>query len=665
MPVSSSNDSDSSNAERRGIRGIPVWKRTLWLISSVTLLAVCSPQAPAHHVGARDGRIDLRDFDFNAAAAQLRGEWRFVRNRLLAPEEFAAQRLAELRFAPDRWPHDFSAGAAYTGVATYQLEVELPPGEDMWAIEVNDLNTAARVFVDSRELLSIGTPGVDANSARPRILPQVRTFAARREAITLTVQISNFHNKHAGFFAPIRIGRPDLVQREFALISFVEILTAGGVLALGMHHALLFLRWRNNRAAWYIGLLALALGLRTLVTGHRTLLRLFPELPWSLTFRAEYLCFFAATALFVAFIAAAYDGYGWPALHRVFYFLAAPFSLAGLLADTLSLSHLLAPYYAVTGAAAAYSLTVLFRAWQAREEGALLSLTGLVPLIAFAARDAFVAEGALPPPYLSAVGFVLFVSVQTLVISNRTSRAYEKLERLSSRVMRMHAAQRRNDRLLAEASLKNLERRTNHHFVFNALNAIHGLLLSNPGRADELVLRISAAYRYMNEAGGRALVSFKDEWHLAETYLALQSIRYEGLFEFEVDVRRAPMDAALPPLSLQPLLENCFKHGFGARTAGSYFRVSVRVRAYRDGLVVRIRDNGREPAQSTNQGPTLTNIADRLNFHYRRVRLGVSPQASDGAMCRLIAFERRAGDASQGSPARPAAVVLLDEFGAS
>ncbi len=665
MPLSSNNDSDSSNAEGRGIRKAAVWKGTLWLVSSATLLAVCSPQEPVYRVRARDGRIDLRNFDFSAGAAELRGEWRFVRNGLLAPEEFSAQREVEMRFVPDRWAHDFSAGADYTGVATYQLKVELPPGEELWALQVNDLNTAARVFVGSRELLSIGTPGPAANSVTPRILPQVRFFAARGGAIALTVQISNFHNKHAGFFAPIRIGRPDLVQREFAFVSFVEILTAGGVLALGMHHALLFLRWRNNRAAWYIGLLALALGLRTLVTGHRTLLLLFPKLPWSLTFRAEYLCFFAATVLFVAFVASAYEGYGWPALDRVFYILATPFLLAGLLADTLTFSHLLAPYYAVTGAAAAYTFTILFRAWRAREEGALLSLAGLIPLIAFATRDAFVAEGALPPPYLSAVGFMLFVSVQTLVISNRTGRAYEKLERLSRRVMRMHAAQRRNDRLLAEAALKNLERRTNHHFVFNALNAIHGLLLSNPGRADELVLRISAAYRYMNDAGGRALVRFRDEWHLAETYLALQAIRYEGLFEYAADVRCAPMDAGLPPLSLQPLLENCFKHGFGARTTGTSFRVSLRVRAFRDGLVVRIRDNGREPAQSTNHGPTLTNIADRLNFHYLRVRLGVAPSGSGGSLCRLIAFERRAGPESQGLPTPPAAAAPPDEFGAS
>ena len=142
--------------------------------------------------------------------------------------------------------------------------------------------------------------------------------------------------------------------------------------------------------------------------------------------------------------------------------------------------------------------------------------------------------------------------------------------------------------LVHEAEIKLLQAKINPHFLFNSLNTIHSLIRSNPEKARELLVKFSEHFRN-SIIGGECKVPLETELLHVSTYLELEQARFgENLaVEYLID---APMDYVMPPLILQPLIENAINHGiFKSRKSGT---VSVCAVEQTDSIEFRIVDDG-------------------------------------------------------------------------
>lgn len=165
---------------------------------------------------------------------------------------------------------------------------------------------------------------------------------------------------------------------------------------------------------------------------------------------------------------------------------------------------------------------------------------------------------------------------------------------------------------LHEARLQALHARIRPHFLFNTLNAVLSIVRSQPRQAEAALEDMADLFR-MAMAEAHDLVPLRRELRLAEQYVALEQLRMGERLTVEWQVRDAPQDALIPPLLLQPLLENAVYHGIEPLPQGGHIRVELRRAGDEVHVVVEnpctMRDGDPEHPGSH---IALRNIRDRL-----------------------------------------------------
>lgn len=170
-----------------------------------------------------------------------------------------------------------------------------------------------------------------------------------------------------------------------------------------------------------------------------------------------------------------------------------------------------------------------------------------------------------------------------------------------------------------------LQDRMRPHFLFNALNTIHSMLAFDASQADVALRTLSGIYRYLLGPSTQALVSFAEEWTFTKDYIEFQRLRYSDRLVLKISESGKLDGIKIPPLSIQPLVENAFKHGLEKMTDGDLI-LEIEAHEIPGGCVVRISDNG--PGLTANQGKSvsLQNILHRIQYHYEKSKLTLERQ---------------------------------------
>jgi sensor histidine kinase YesM len=166
---------------------------------------------------------------------------------------------------------------------------------------------------------------------------------------------------------------------------------------------------------------------------------------------------------------------------------------------------------------------------------------------------------------------------------------------------------------LADARLDALRMQLNPHFLFNTLHAISALVERDPGGVRRMIARLSELLRHTIEARGAHEVPLRDELELLRRYIEIMEIRFQGRLTVSVSADDRSMEALVPNLILQPIVENALEHG-ASRAAGRG-EVTIAAKVGGDDLVVTVQDNG-PGLTSTEQGVGLGNTKARLTQLY-------------------------------------------------
>jgi len=186
-----------------------------------------------------------------------------------------------------------------------------------------------------------------------------------------------------------------------------------------------------------------------------------------------------------------------------------------------------------------------------------------------------------------------------------------------------------------EAQLLALQARTDPHFLFNSLNTVASLIAEDPVLAERTLERLADLFRYALDSSRARTVRLERELAMISDYLELQSARFGSRLHTSLRVERGLCDIEVPPLLLQPLVENAIVHGTSQRREG---RVEVSVRRERDELVVEVSDDGPGPGRSshTGAGTGVASVLERLSLHYAgRGSLRLEPDPRGGCLARL------------------------------
>jgi two-component system sensor histidine kinase AlgZ len=184
--------------------------------------------------------------------------------------------------------------------------------------------------------------------------------------------------------------------------------------------------------------------------------------------------------------------------------------------------------------------------------------------------------------------------------------------------LRLH--QRAFSPALAEARLQALQSRIRPHFLFNSLNAVLSLMRKDARRAEHALEDLAELFRALM-SDGRSLVRLADEIALLERYAAIEQLRLGERLRMSWELDGAPMDALLPPLLLQPVLENAIYHGVEPGTGVG--DVLVRIERRGERVLARVENTqlagGDAPGAAGHREGNhmaLDNIRERLNLFF-------------------------------------------------
>ncbi|WP_266156894.1 sensor histidine kinase [Dyella silvatica] len=180
---------------------------------------------------------------------------------------------------------------------------------------------------------------------------------------------------------------------------------------------------------------------------------------------------------------------------------------------------------------------------------------------------------------------------------------------------RLKGEQLRNAQLqgqLAQAQLQALRMQLQPHFLFNTLNAISALALAAPSQARVMIARLSDFLRLTLEEDHTQSVPLARELQYLDCYLAIQQIRFQDRLSTQLEIAADTLNAAVPHLILQPLVENALHHGLLPMPGYGVLRIAIR-RDHND-LLVLVEDDGQGlPAGDLVEGIGLGNTRARLS----------------------------------------------------
>jgi two-component system, LytTR family, sensor kinase len=202
---------------------------------------------------------------------------------------------------------------------------------------------------------------------------------------------------------------------------------------------------------------------------------------------------------------------------------------------------------------------------------------------------------------------------------------------------------------LAQARLRTLEAELHPHFLFNTLHAISTLVHTQPDAADRMISRLSDLLRITFSRSGAACVPLHEELEFLQKYLEIEQTRFQDRLTVEYEIDPETLDAEVPRLILQPLVENAIKHGVAPRTGPG--RIAIGSRTERNQLHLTVRDNGAGLSSTARAGlhggVGLSNTRDRLECLYGTAQALDFFESADGLSVEMRLPFRHASAATE------------------
>lgn len=404
--------------------------RTTLVLGCVGFFSGCD--APSRPL-ARAGQLDLSQWEFALRGpVALSGEYEFYWQQHLPPDFFlntAPPTPTGIIHVPGVWNDYQHHGQRLPGegYATYRLRIQLKEAQPL-ALKFLDMATAFTVYVNGMPLLYSGQAGTVRERTSPRYFPQVVEFTPVTRELELILHVSNFHHKKGGPWEIIELGLARDLHHARSHALQLDIFLFGCIVIMGLYHLGLFAVRTDVRAPLFFGVFCLLLAVRLSVISERLALQFFPNLPWELLGKIEYLVYYLAPPTGAALLYALYQEDFSRRILRLMQSISAVFCLIVLLTPVRVFSYTVATHHAYTVLCSIYGVIVIMLAAQRGREGARFHFIGFSILCLTIINDILQYFQVLATPLLLPFGLLAFILSQAVVLAMQFSHAFRTID---------------------------------------------------------------------------------------------------------------------------------------------------------------------------------------------------------------------------------------------
>ncbi|WP_068621079.1 ATP-binding protein [Paenibacillus tuaregi] len=483
-------------------------RQWLWVLISMGLVFIfpismmisiiqSSPLKPQ----AQGGYLDLSDWDFQSRGrVELKGEWEFYRSQLLKPQDFqraaaGAQRpnLSGLVQVPGEWNAYISSDGrpASLGYGTYRLRIKLrdQTGSHIYGIRTDSIRMSNRVYINGQEVGASGNPSPGGGSSGN--IPFTAFFPLRGSIAEIVVQVANYSYSSGGIITPILFGDGTSVLGSYQASLLEDLITGIGFLLFSLHFLYVFRNRKHEYASLPLSGLCVAGLVYVLTHGQKLIGVIVPGLSYEIILRIQLIAATLVYFFLVRYVAASIPQVISRRAIVASNLLTAVQIGAGILLPARIFSEWDMLVLAYGFACVSYIFYVMLKGMRQYTGHSILMLTGGLSLLAIIIVKLFNVSGVLQSDVFVIYEILIFVSVQTLLLSKRFTDSYREAENLSNRLLTLDGLK---DELMVNTSH---ELRTPLHAIVNISESMLGGAAGplSPAQAEHVSLVASTGKR--------------------------------------------------------------------------------------------------------------------------------------------------------------------------
>ncbi|MEM7183096.1 MAG: SpoIIE family protein phosphatase [Spirochaetota bacterium] len=441
------------------------------------------------------GKVDLTDWNFSKdGPILLHGEWEFYWKQLVSPKQINSSIPKTYTKVPNTWDKQ---DLEEHGYASYHLKLLLHPSQQL-GIKLIDLSSSYRIWINEQLVIETGIVGKTRETSKASYISKVFYFETKSKETSITVQISNHQHTRGGMWNAIQLGSSQQIQqiRERHLIQ--DIFSFGIFFMMAFYHLAMYNFRKQDKSPLFFSLFCFTIAIRILITGEKYLLSLFPNFNWQLGLKIEYCTVFLSPSIFVLFTESVYPEDFSKRLRQAIVATGISYSIITLLSDSTFFTKILLSYQILILLIISYYIWFLSKILYRRRKGAKTIVLGMIPFIFVTINDILHTANEVNTGLYLPIGLFLFLISQSAILSMRFSKAFLRVESISSRLKNLDKVK---DEFLANTS----------HELRTPLNGIIGIADSLIDGATGKLPELTQENLRMISSSGRRLASLVND----------------------------------------------------------------------------------------------------------------------------------------------------------
>ena len=403
---------------------------------SLAIFLIFSISTQAQQFHARNGLVDLREYDFSERGhIDLSGEWKFYMRHLIPAENFGHSVIDEpgdLVSFPMTWNEINKSRKPSDGFGTFYLRLLAKQQE--YAFELPHFYTSYSFWINGTLVASNGIVGTSASHSQPQWRPLTVTYTPTSDTLDIVIHVSNFYHGKGGIRENILIGSPSnlLFKRDIAIDS--NLILCGGLLLISTMFAIIYFIVKRDVTCLYFCGLSLTWAIRSLFSNLYVANFYIPDFPWETGVKIEYITLYLTMIWAISFLSSLFPDDVNSLFRYLFIGCNAMFCLITIIFKATLYTQFLPVYLSFCLVLLIYIIYVLIRAFIYERQGVWLIVCCLMLGVIVFAYDLSAYEGfasfspvIINVGYLSMFIFLAFSLASQFGILKRTSRKSDML----------------------------------------------------------------------------------------------------------------------------------------------------------------------------------------------------------------------------------------------